>query len=219
MPRLLRAGEQMPRFVVLLATMFLELLMAPLIAASPLGVSGARAVTSIILLAALLVVGANRFSLVIFGATFVSHVATIVSDNEFAHRVAPVLRFVFLLYVFARIMRHVLRDRNVTFDTIAGAACGYMLLGLIWGDLFIMVEQWSPGSYEVPSSFLVGPAGDNRAALIYFSFVTLTTVGYGIIHPNNPGAGGLAVSEAITGQLYLAVTISRLVGLHISNRP
>jgi hypothetical protein len=93
-----------------------------------------------------------------------------------------------------------------------------MLLGLIWGDLFIMVEQWLPGSYEVPSSFLLGPAGDNRAALIYFSFITLTTVGYGFIHPNNAGAGGLAASEAIIGQLYLAVTISRLVGLHIANR-
>ncbi len=208
----------MPRFAILLATMFLELLMAPLIAASPLGVSGARVVTSIILLAALFVVGADWFSLAIFGAAFGSHLAAILLGGEVAIHTASIVRFVFFCYVFVRIMQHVLRDRNVSFDTLAGAACGYMLLGLIWGELFIMVEQWVPGSYHVPSSFALGPAADTRAALIYFSFVTLTTVGYGVIHPTNAGAGGLAVSEAIVGQLFLAVTVSRLVGLHISSR-
>ena len=58
-------------------------------------------------------------------------------------------------------------------------------------------------------------AGDLTPALVYFSFVTL---GYGDITAQWPGAGGLAAAEAVVGQLYLAITIARLVGLHISRR-
>jgi hypothetical protein len=64
----------------------------------------------------------------------------------------------------------------------------------------------------------MGTSGDPAAALIYFSFITLTTVGYGYITPLWPGAGGLAAAEAIVGQLYLAITIARLVGLHAAQR-
>jgi hypothetical protein len=64
----------------------------------------------------------------------------------------------------------------------------------------------------------IGPTGDPQAALVYFSFVTLTTVGYGDITPQWPGAGGLAAAEALVGQLYLAITIARLVGMHTSKR-
>jgi len=57
-----------------------------------------------------------------------------------------------------------------------------------------------------------------RSGCKYFSFITLTTVGYGDITPVWPGAGGLAAAEVVVGQLYLAITIARLVGLHTSQR-
>ena len=53
-------------------------------------------------------------------------------------------------------------------------------------------------------------------ALTYFSFVTLTSVGYGDIHPNDAGAGGVCAAEAIVGQLYLAIMIARLVGIWVT---
>ena len=218
MTRSLVIGEHMPRFAFLLAAMCLELMLSPLLEATPAGMLGARIITSIVLLAALVAVGSRSLALVLFAAAVLSHVLATVTNHPGFLNAAPIFRFVFLCYVLVLLLEHVMRDRNVSYDTIAGAACGYMLLGLIWGDLFILTQQWRPGSFDVPSSFVVGAASDQRPALLYFSFSTLTTVGYGEVHPNNAGAGGLAVAEAVIGQLYLAVTISRLVGLHISDR-
>src|SRR5262249_27363687 len=115
----------------------------------------------------------------------------------------------------------------VTFDTVAGAACAYFLLGLVWGDLFLLVDRWRPGSFAIPTGWMVGPGRDLRSALMYFSFSTLTTLGYGDIHPTDPApagpgadpaAGGLCAAEALIGQLYVAIMIARMVGLHTSQR-
>ena len=65
---------------------------------------------------------------------------------------------------------------------------------------------------------MAGPGRDLRAALMYFSFSTLTTLGYGDIHPTDPAAGGLCAAEALIGQLYVAIMIARMVGLHTSQR-
>jgi len=65
---------------------------------------------------------------------------------------------------------------------------------------------------------MVGPGGDLRSALMYFSFATLTTLGYGDIHPTDAAAGSLCAAEAFIGQLYLAIMIARMVGLYTSQR-
>jgi hypothetical protein len=124
----------------------------------------------------------------------------------------------FLCYVVAILVWRVLRDRIVTLDTLACAACAYIFLGVVWGDLYVLVEYWRPGSFNIPSSFAIGPERDLRAALMYFSFITLTTVAYGTIHPTDPGVGMLCAAEALIGQLYLAIMIARMVGLHIAER-
>jgi hypothetical protein len=89
---------------------------------------------------------------------------------------------------------------------IAGAVAVYLLLGLIWTRLYQVVELASPGAFRVPEG-----ESPNSANLAYFSFVTLATLGYGDISPVNILARDLAVLEAITGQLYLVILISRLV--------
>ena len=88
----------------------------------------------------------------------------------------------------------------------------------MWGNLYLLLELIRPGSFQIPAAWRIGAIWDPAAALVYFSFITLTTVGYGDIVPMWPGAGGLAAAEAIVGQLYLAITIARLVGLHASRR-
>ncbi len=216
MPRGLVAGDGFPRFLWLLGAMLLELLLAPVLAATPLGFTLARTVTGLVLIAALFAVGFRRTPAILFVLAFSSHCIRVVFHHPVFDAISLVLRLGFFVYVFGLIIYRVLRDRNVTYDTLAGASCGYVLLGLLWADLFILLQLFRPGSYDIPPSMLVD--GDPRAALVYFSFVTLTTVGYGFVHPNDPGSGGLAVSEAIFGQLYLAVMISRLVGLHIADR-
>jgi hypothetical protein len=89
---------------------------------------------------------------------------------------------------------------------IAGAVSIYLLLGLIWTRLYQLVELASPGAFRLPSG-----ESPNSATLGYFSFVTLATLGYGDISPVNIVARDLAVLEAIMGQLYLVILISRLV--------
>ena len=127
-----------------------------------------------------------------------------------------VLRLVFYAYIAVGIIRHVLRDRTVTMDAIAGAACAYMLLGMVWMHLYLLIELAHPGSFDIPAGFLV--RGDPTIALGYFSFVTLTTLGYGDIHPSTAAAAGFCAVEALVGQLYLAITIARMVGLELAGR-
>ena len=103
------------------------------------------------------------------------------------------------------IKRFLVRGREPA-HRIAGAVAVYLLLGLIWARLYQVVELASPGAFRVPEG-----ESPNSASLAYFSFVTLATLGYGDISPVNILARDLAVLEAIMGQLYLVILISRLV--------
>jgi hypothetical protein len=117
----------------------------------------------------------------------------------------------FLAYVLIIILSHIFTEREVTEDLITGAVCAYLLIGMLWSFGFYFLELAKEGSFAIGSTFRhdVGP-------FLYYSFVTLTTLGYGDIVPLTSPARSLAVLEAVTGQLYLAITIARLVGVHAS---
>jgi hypothetical protein len=122
--------------------------------------------------------------------------------------------FVFALY---GILRAILANR-VSGDAIFGAVCGYLLLGIIWSLLYGAVETASPGSFVTapPKGEDVSAVRLHRDDLSYFSFITLATVGYGDVTPTTPLARMLAWTEAITGQLYLAILVAGLVGLKVT---
>ena len=112
-----------------------------------------------------------------------------------------------MLAVFTLLMvKHFLLRRLEPLKRIAGAVAVYLMLGLIWARLYQVVELASPGAFRAPEGEIV-----TGASLTYFSFVTLATLGYGDISPINIIARDLAVLEAIMGQLYLVILISRLV--------
>jgi len=98
-------------------------------------------------------------------------------------------------------------------DRVFGAVVLYLLLGLIWAVAYQLVDLVSPGAFAGHSEAAVG-----LADWAYFSFVTLTTVGYGDITPVALGARSLAMLEALVGQLYPAVIIARLVSLQVSSQ-
>jgi voltage-gated potassium channel len=121
------------------------------------------------------------------------------------------------------VLRQALGGAAVTADTVAGAICFYLLLGVIWAIIFSLVEVAHPGSFldggRPLNSSTTGPRS-LVPSLLYLSLVTLSTLGYGDILPITPTARMLAALEAIIGPLYLAVLIARLVGLHASrSRP
>jgi hypothetical protein len=102
-----------------------------------------------------------------------------------------------------------------TFDSILGAVCGYLFLGLGWAVLYALIEGFQPGSFEISPKLVTGGkhARPLPHVLTYFSCVTLTTVGYGDISPVSPATRTLSWMEAITGQFYLAVIVAGLVSL------
>lgn len=127
----------------------------------------------------------------------------------------------FLGYVSVVILRDVLTARRVSVDIIRGALCGYLMLGLTCGAIYSMFETLQPGSFAAsaphPSfaSFNLTRPAHAYLTFMYYSFVTLTTIGYGDITPVSAAARGLSVLEAIIGQFYIAVLVARLVSLQI----
>jgi hypothetical protein len=104
------------------------------------------------------------------------------------------------------ILGRTLRDGPVTTRRLHGGVAAYLLLGVLWAYAYAVVGAIRPGAFAGP----VNP-GDGPRAWLYFSFVTLTTTGYGDVLPVHPVARSLATLEAVTGSLYLAILIARLV--------
>jgi hypothetical protein len=115
-----------------------------------------------------------------------------------------------LAYTAAIILLYLFREDRITGDMIMGAICAYFLMGLIWAFLYSILEFFEPGSFQMPA----GPI--SQSTFTYYSYVTLTTLGYGEITPISTPARSFAILEAMMGQLYLAVLIARLVGTHIA---
>ncbi|MGI0485778.1 potassium channel family protein [Pantanalinema rosaneae CENA516] len=103
------------------------------------------------------------------------------------------------------ILEEVFATSIVTSDTIKGGVCVYLLVGFFWSILYGMVCSLNPAAFSIPMQ-----ASD----ITYFSFITLTTVGYGDIAPISPFARILANLEAIVGIMYPTIFIARLVGLY-----
>lgn len=106
----------------------------------------------------------------------------------------------------------VLRPGPITTRRIEGAIAVYLLLGFSWAQGYELVALWHPGAFAGAIDAGGSPPWT------YYSFVTLTTMGYGDIMPVHPLARALAVLEALTGQLYLAILLARLVSLEIQSR-
>ena len=124
----------------------------------------------------------------------------------------------FLTLVVVSILRTISREKKVTADGVHGAFCGYVLLGLIFGHLFTVLETLAPGTFRMSVPVTATFLNEDRFyfLLTYFSFITLTTVGYGDVTPISHAARGLVVVEAIIGQFYLVVLMAELIGKRVS---
>ena len=117
----------------------------------------------------------------------------------------------FYAYIVIIILSHIFREKEVTADLIMGAACVYFFIGLMWALVFAVLESLQPGSFAIGQGLTT-----DIVNFVYYSFVTQTTLGYGDITPITAPARSLSLLEAVIGQLYLAVLIARLVGVHIA---
>jgi hypothetical protein len=126
------------------------------------------------------------------------------------------LSVVALSILTALVLTQVFQEGPVTGYRIQGAIAAYLLLGLIWTSAYELLYRAVPGVFRF-AEVQAGPARLMHG-LAYFSFVTLTTVGYGDITPVHPMARSLAMAEALVGQLYPAILIGRLVSLELESR-
>ena len=150
----------------------------------------------------------------------VSDVAVYFFRDEWVLLVSCLLDLLFLLFITASIIAQVVKKDRVGADKIFGAICGYLMLGLVWALIYGALELSQPGSFQLTTSAAGTPTHtpphwadlDN---FIYYSRVTLSTLGYGDIVAVSRAARSLSAMEAIVGQLYLAILLARLIGLHI----
>ena len=107
------------------------------------------------------------------------------------------------------VLAQTFRSGHVSVHRVQGAVAAYLLLGLTWAAAYALVDAIAPGAFATAR-----PESIHNRSYLYFSFVTLTTVGYGDMTPVHQAARSLAMLEALTGQLYPAILIARLVTLH-----
>jgi hypothetical protein len=131
------------------------------------------------------------------------------------------LTAVFLIYTVAVVLFRVLSADTVTVDTISGALCAYLLLGVIWATMYALLYSVTPSAFNMSGAVVPGddPSEPPMHLFLYFSFITQTTVGYGDIEPVGAMARSLAVLQAIIGQFYLAVLVARLVSQQVTRPP
>ena len=128
--------------------------------------------------------------------------------------VTQIFAALFFGYAAVNILRRMLKKKEITRETIFAAIVAYLLIGLMWAFIYMLVEKLVPGSFSFPDK-------DLRTTTMhfeYFSFVTITTLGYGDISPLTNKASALAMLEALVGQIYLVVLVAWLVGMHVSSR-
>ena len=121
----------------------------------------------------------------------------------------------FLLIVISCTLKQVAVGTEISANRLVGAVCVYLLLGIIWAILYTLLDLSTPGSFEGISR-LDDPGWDSE--WLYFSFVTMTTLGYGDLLPLSATARALAYMQAVAGQFYIAVLVAGLVSAYISNR-
>lgn len=207
-------------FFYLLFSLLLLLLLIPFFEGSVVGNTVVDLAFSAVLLSAIYAVSERKqqfmIAIVLAIPMIVTRWANHFLKNDFLILAAEGFTILFLVFTVVLILSYVLRDEEVTANKIYGALSVYLLIGLIWALLFVMIEGMWPGSFlmgQAPGT----PLLEKLRQFTYYSFVTLTTLGYGDVTPLAAPARTLAYLEAVVGQIYLAVLIARLVGLHIAH--
>jgi voltage-gated potassium channel len=140
------------------------------------------------------------------------------SGDDFITLVDHFVEILFLGCVAAMVLRAVLTQGSVSLDSIFGAICAYLLIGMAWGTFYSVIEVAQPGSFQATGEMAdaLKLAESRESVLTYYSFVTMTTVGYGDITPLSPPARTFSWLEAMMGQFYIAVLVAFLVGIRVS---
>jgi ion channel len=150
------------------------------------------------------------------GAATIERVVTLIWPSHALYLIAAVCYVGLFGFVTWEEFRAVIRQRVVSAETISMSISVYLLMGITWGLVYVFIYARHPHAFNFPGS--APPLGDTIfPTLVYFSFATISTVGFGDITPVLMQARYAAVAEGITGQFYLAILVARLVGMYMSS--
>jgi voltage-gated potassium channel len=172
---------------------------------------------SIVLLSAVLAVADSKY---VFVVALVLAIPAVAGRwiNHFRPDLVPpavflICALLLTMFLVVRLLRFILRAASVNTEVLCASVAAYLMLGLMWTMAYWLVDQLTPGG-AFSFNTNAGTRSMNGFTGFYFSFVTLSTVGYGDITPVSRIARWLAAMEAMTGLLYVAVLIARLVSLY-----
>ena len=216
------------RFSLLLLALICNILFAPLIADLDLGPTAGSITIEIaftfLLIILVFVVGHNKnvillYVTIAFSALVFSWL-NLTNPSFIFSILSHLFSFTALTLAIALVIKESLLSKEVTMDTIAGSLCAYLLLGFAFASIYALIDIVAPASFisSIPGKEGVIDLASSDLDRIYFSFVTLLTVGYGDIVPASPPAKLTTIIEGFIGQVYLVVLIARLVGMHESQR-
>lgn len=224
-----RGGLRRFSAVEFLAALILLLVAAPFVEDLNNGETIDGALMTLVLVSGVLAVGRNRRTLALavvlvlpaLVTRWVGYFRPDLLPPE-AHNIAALA---FICFVEFRLLHFIFRARRVNSEVLCAGISGYLLLGVLWMSAYRLVSLLNPnpGDAAHPAAFAFNVGASPMGPLpifdaYYFSFITLSTVGYGDITPVSHGARTLAMTEAMTGTLYVAVLISRLVAMYSSER-
>jgi hypothetical protein len=203
------------RYALLFYTLFLSMVAPPVLAA--LGLTGfvIEFFLAVNLLAAVMPVSGARPRHALIALTVIMGLARPVSawlDHPALSAFTLAVWTVIGLCAAASALRFAMRAESVDAEHLYAALSAYLLAGIFFGLFYWTLEQIAPRTFAAPGDF-------SRVSAIYFSFVTLATLGYGDIVPRTDVGRGLAIVEGVGGQLFLAVMVARLVSLYARGAP
>jgi len=127
--------------------------------------------------------------------------------------------FSFLVITSVLIVLHVVRAQVVSFEVIAGAISAYFLIAYAFADAYTVIEHISPGAFKIPNIDSMNlDALSSRGVFVYYSFVTLTTLGFGDMTPVSDFARSVTILEAVVGQMFIAILVAGLVSAGVAQK-
>ncbi|MFC1800014.1 potassium channel family protein [Candidatus Eisenbacteria bacterium] len=143
-------------------------------------------------------------------------VVSILSEGMLLDALSVLSSAVFYGFLIGLLIRYIVGAEEVTADILYGSICVYLLIGIVFAMIYRFVDILNPAAFSLGGGSMALSAPE-PGDYTYYSFVTLTTLGYGDIQPVSGYAKTFAFLEAITGTLYVAILISRLVSLYITH--
>ena len=202
------------RYTILFYTILITLVAVPVLSLLELHGVLIELLLATNLLAAVMPVNAGRSRRFIFIVMFIVWLARPVTA-WLDHPVLSVMTLgiwtVIGLFAAAVALRFSMSGTKVDAEHLYAALSAYLLAGIFFALFYWVLEQIGPGAFAAAGEF-------SRMSAIYFSFVTLATLGYGDIIPRSDVARGLAIVEGVGGQLFLAVLVARLVSLYVRGK-